>query len=866
MQPGEFLRYLWHGARTAGAATIWIKQGKTSLHVPLDAVFDEWADGDDADLLKLIGQRDAYTSPGLRELGLPEERQGGRRQVVALAGFVLDVDRADPVAHKAKNLPVTDEDMAEIFSAGPDPTLVVSSGYGLQAWWLFERPWELEGHADQVRAGRRYESFVAPFIAHANQRGWHLDKTASISHLFRLPGSQNWKRETPRPVEVVYEGGARYPLEELTKSTARTRIAHDAEDPEPGLISDTPERSPEELAAKLEQVRAALRRLPPQHEYKEPIEKLLAGESFAARGNRDNMLQRLVWVVAFRAPRDLDADELAEIFRPSLTVWTEEDGAEKTIDEEMAKAEDKLERAFEIRAEKDAKKQAGIEALRNFIRSDGKEVNEDEAPPTILQQYAIVQYKGSYWAQSFGKQSQYPLKPGFYGPFMSNELLVQLGSLWENGPAQFQLTYLNSKDEEKLKTVGRVAQEYAIGAHRVVGHFELQDSYYDVTTRTFHEAICPVREFEPRFDPRIDEWLRVMGGDKADKLLDWIAGVTKLSDQCCALYLSGPPSCGKNLLADGLAQLWHEGGPTQLETVMGDHNAELFRCPLVLLDEGLDSRSRKSASAFLRRLTGNSVFTFNEKYEPTRKVVGCVRLLIAANNDNVLRFGDEELSALDLEAVIGRFLHLRVSRDASAWLEERNPGRSMTNDWVAGGLIARHALWLRENRQFSHGRRFLVEGEATEMHKNMITRGQRNGLVLEWLSRYMSNPDALERRQAAGAVKMPRIRLGNQKLLVNTQGLIDAWATYLGSDTPKLTSQAIGHSLNQLSTGSKPKLGPRGARVQFHEIDVSLVFSWAEQNQIGDLDAMQDNIGRVLAEPEEPPPAAGNGYDHSEAA
>jgi hypothetical protein len=841
---GEFLNDLWGSWEgPEGSAVVWLAPGAQSIHVPVEAVI-EWDEDDEAALGDLIKGKNVYTSPGLRRSGLPsvgKGSQGTQADVIALAGFVLDIDLKGG-KHAAGNLPVTDEDVAALLEVGPDPTLVVSTGGGLHPWWLFERPWSLEGAHERKRARAAFKTFQEPYIKRGEELGFHVDLTATIQHLFRLPGTLNWKRSVPVPVEFAYRDGPRYPYEQLAQEPRNTKSkgssATDVPDPEEARAEDD---------GPLSEVRAKLKRLSPNHKNKAAIDAILAGESFA-EVNRDDAMQVACSTIAWlTSSLSKTPAELAEVMRASLAIWAAEPDAEKSLDEEMEKAVDKFERAIEERNEKLDEEAKRIAVIRRFFRleSTGEAVDDQSLPNRTLPSYTIIQYKSSYWAQSLGLQESYRIAPGFYGPFIQTELMVQLGSLWENGAPHCTLTHVSEEGEEKAKTVLRVTQEYATGAHDVLGHFALQESYFDLSTRIFHEAICPLRPpLKAEFNPQIDTWLRIMGGQHAEQLLDWIAAVTQLDYQCCALYLAGPPDCGKNLLATGLARLWHVGGATPLERVMGDFNAEMFRCPLIHLDEGLPDRKFKSASAFLRSLVGSSTHTYNQKNIVTRKVVGAIRLLISANNDNVLKFGDEELSALDLQAVVGRFLHLRVFDDASKWIEERNAGRKMTESWVDGDGIPRHALWLRENRVLNPGRRFLVEGETTMMHKALVTQGRWSGVVLEWIVRFVNNPSAIEKLYRSGK-KNPRALVGNQQILINTQAVIDYWSTYLNENTENLSTSAVGRVLNQLSDEHKPRMG-NGERIRFHQVDPDLVFSWAEENQIGDIDTMNQNLTRQM--------------------
>jgi hypothetical protein len=852
MQSGEFLRELWGGWNDEGAAVIWIPAtggAARSVHVSVEEIRG-WDDAVEAEFNSYSSGLNVYTSPGLRRTGLPSTgrgSQGTQSDVVALAAFVLDIDCKGGV-HASDQLPASEEDVASILAPGPDPTLVISTGGGLHAWWLFEAPFPTPASTERRQAKNAFRAFQERFIKAGEAKGFHVDSCATIQHVFRLPGTRNWKRPVPETVEVIYQDGPRYSWSDLRLTGGESVSV-------PALVIPTGEKmtaAPQPLVGDdLDDVRDWMRRIHPNHKNRDLILAVLAGESFADPGNRDRALQQVCSTIAWLTPaRRKTAAELVEILRPSLTVWADgperDDGKSKTIDEEVDKAIEKLERAIEDRTARDAEEAASLAPIRQFLRRESAaDEKDDVVNDRSLQSYAIIQHKNSYWAQSFGQQASYVIRPGYYGPFIQTELMVQAGALWENGPPLFSLTYINDKGEEKAKTVLRVTQEYATGAHDVLGHFSLQESYFDPATRVFHEAICPLRPLDPVFDARIDEWLRLMAGDQIDKLLDWITAITKLDFQCCALYLAGPPSCGKSVLANGLARLWHVGGATPLRNVMGNFNAEMFRCPLICLEEGLPDKYQQ-ASSFLRELVGSSTHTYNQKHVVTRKVVGAIRLLICANNDNVLKFAGEDMSALDLEAVVGRFLHLRVSSEAAEWIDARNAGRTMTSGWVDGDGIAKHALWLARERDLNKGRRFLVEGETTTMHKALITSNQQNGAVLEWLVRFLEDPAKVEQHYTTRS-KMSRARAGNQKILVNTQAIVDCWELYL-SEKERLTTHKVGRSLNQISSDIKPKLGRRDDRAYFHEIDVDLVFSWAQENQIGNLDRMQEHLTRQLAD------------------
>ncbi len=866
MYPGEFLKLQWSAAddRDLGCATIWFKHGKESLHLPLHDVFT-WEDvvDDERFLSDIVGERDAYTSPGLRRHGLGT-RQGARRDVVAVAGFVLDIDFATDVveAHAAKNLPPEDA-VSDILEVGPDPTMAVHTGYGMHAWMLFNELVLTPDVATQKRVDAAFEAFQRPYIERARELGLHLDKTATIQRVFRLPGTKNYKRPSaPRDVEVIYSEGPRYAIGDLVpswKTIGNKRVPV-------RLASEGPvvERVEPIVSAKegsLEAVVQSLRQLRPDHEHHGRVQALLAGKSFAARGQRNHVMYALAWLVANRG-RTLSAETLAEIFRPSLTVWASEPGAQKDIDEEIEVVTQQLESALERIGEEDAKKSAELARVyRGLLRSGDKKV-EDEVEgvtPDDVMRAAIVQNGNHYWVFDFGMQEPFPMPAGYYGPFVEKALWLRCEDSWNGGPDEYQVTYIEEKEKkvngetitvevEKDKTAPTLIKNYGSYALRVVSELATQKTWYDVATRTLHEALCPVRDLEPRFDQQIQDWFMLLGGER---LVDWVSAVTRLEQACCALYVEGVKGVGKNLFANGLARLFRVEGPSEFAAMMKGYNYQALGpggCPIIHLDEGLP-KSADATSAFIRNLVGAVEHSASEKYMPTRKVLGAIRLLITANNTNILAaIANENLSEDDLDATIDRFLHVHAAPEAVTWLDRHNANKKMTLSWVDGDLMARHALWLRDNWTLTRpGKRFLIDGEPTEIHRAIVTGGDKRSVVLEWLARFMTNPEEVTQRHYA-AKRLPSMaRIGNGELLVNTQALVDCWKSYREPEQ-RLTPSTIGRILGQISEGRiRPRINGDDTRMRFHKIRTDYVIGWADGDaQVGDLGKMLANLNRKI--------------------
>jgi len=846
---------LWKNVNRPGSLTFWLNPSKTSLHVPLRNL--PFSDEDAIDLAELAGDCNVYFGLGLRRDGLTEKQQGGKKDIIALPALVLDIDFYDPIAHKAQNLPKDLDEASVLIDHLPDPSAIVFTGNGVHVYWFLKEPIELDSPTRRTQVQRAYKEFHEPIIAKATERGWHLDNTASIQRVWRVPGFINQK--TNKKVELGFcDDDAYYEPEDLGIKIPRRRVSELDEEPPlpPTQPASTPqveegEAPPDYLLARM---RERLARVTPNNRFYQAVQALLKGESMANPGERDHTLQGVCSTIAWMPEgRDADPEILAELFRPSLAVWAAE-GTDKTktVDEELKKVIDKIRRSQEDYWDQQAKKRPlllGIaKALGVSLEPEEDEGEEEKKPNEFFLKHALIIYRENYYAFDWRFGSYSKVKRA------GNEILTYLRDAWANGPDEIDIEYENARGEIKQKTLPRICVEYGTNADRVIGDMVRKQSSYDPESRIFFEALAQHRVTEAVFDPAIDTWLRLMVGDGrcnptaqfpegrplVDVFLDWLAGVVKLDKQNSALYLNGASGAGKGLISNGLARIWHEGPPTDFERVTGNFNENIVDCPLLWIDEGISQKHKNDISVKLRAILGRQSFELNEKFLSTRIVSGATRLIICANNENVL-IGDAEYSRADLEAIVGRILHIRVQQAAADWLREHNKNGRLTREWIDGDKIAKHALWLAENRTIVEGRRFLVEGDETEMHRNMITQGDTNGLVYEWLARFASNPEPLYKRYRS-AQKPPLARVSNDELLVNTEGLIDCWDLYM-SEGEKPKSTRIGRVLGNLSHRVR-KLGARHERTSFHVIEPDLVVEWSAKNQIGNEDKIAMNLKR----------------------
>lgn len=129
---------------------------------------------------------------------------GGRADAslsFAMPGIWADIDILGP-AHKAKDLPPDLDAALDIANCTElKPSLIVHSGNGIQAWWLFREPLIFEDET-YIRAlsdlVHRWQTILSN---HAKKSGYRIDATHDLARVMRLPGTFNRKDpNNPKPV------------------------------------------------------------------------------------------------------------------------------------------------------------------------------------------------------------------------------------------------------------------------------------------------------------------------------------------------------------------------------------------------------------------------------------------------------------------------------------------------------------------------------------------------------------------------------------------------------------------------------------------------------------------------------------------
>jgi len=142
----------------------------------------------------VAGGKDVYVGCCLQPRGFGPKERGKSSTVLAMPGFWADADFAGPHHKGKKNYPPTEEDAQSLCESMPWlPSILVHSGHGLQAWWLFRELWLLETPEDRTKAANLVARWQRLLAQKAAAKGWAVDSTHDLARILRLPGTWNTK-------------------------------------------------------------------------------------------------------------------------------------------------------------------------------------------------------------------------------------------------------------------------------------------------------------------------------------------------------------------------------------------------------------------------------------------------------------------------------------------------------------------------------------------------------------------------------------------------------------------------------------------------------------------------------------------------
>jgi len=153
---------------------------------------------------------DVYYRVGLMS-SVPLKGRGLAVDTTAVPGLWLDVDFAGKEHTKKVRYPPDQKTALRLIRAcGVEPSIIVNSGNGLHAYWLYKELWILDSQAEHEEASKLNRLWEATIRASLGVKGFTCDTVYSLDHLLRLPGTFNRKGEVKEVSIVRVNADLRY--------------------------------------------------------------------------------------------------------------------------------------------------------------------------------------------------------------------------------------------------------------------------------------------------------------------------------------------------------------------------------------------------------------------------------------------------------------------------------------------------------------------------------------------------------------------------------------------------------------------------------------------------------------------------------
>ena len=154
--------------------------------------------------------QNVYVGAGLSPKDYGPRARCKADQIIGIPGLFADIDIAGP-AHKKKNLPPTIEDaLSLVKSIGLEPSLIINSGNGIWAWWLFKEVWSFDSDEEREEAAALCRRLHATIQARAQEQGWVVDAVHDLARVARIPGTQNIKGKRKVTARILHQSKVRH--------------------------------------------------------------------------------------------------------------------------------------------------------------------------------------------------------------------------------------------------------------------------------------------------------------------------------------------------------------------------------------------------------------------------------------------------------------------------------------------------------------------------------------------------------------------------------------------------------------------------------------------------------------------------------
>lgn len=417
---------------------------------------------------------------------------------------------------------------------------------------------------------------------------------------------------------------------------------------------------------------------------------------------------------------------------------------------EMAKIEIEVKKA-------EAKAQAAMSALEMITAGMRKWCNHpalnDDRPEVVLawvSQHLIV---------STGRNFMIIKPDGTYDPMQvtMTQLIPRLNIMGMNAVIQTQMQTENGG--LRPVPVQQIINDHCTIVSNIRAMPEIEGAFIEEIDAPTAQIVIPAyhrsQSMAAQYNPDVDSWLHKLFGDNYELGIKWIGWALAWDEgPICALSIAGKAGSGKKMLAQGLCECLRLPKMATTEDLVGSYQYGLFQSPFLVVNEGWPTsiNGMHPADKF-RQLVSGDIGKIVKKYQDPVDLKSPVRIIFTANNLDVVKMlaANKDLSPDDREALSIRLFHLSISEEAADWLKLKG-GTALTGRpgarWISGDggepsdfIVAKHFMFLYQNRKKPVGARFLVEGNhAQQIMFDMRTGSGNTPLVIETIIRLLEAP------------------------------------------------------------------------------------------------------------------------------
>lgn len=787
---------------------------------------------------------------------LPKLRAVGGDLVTRL--IVLDYDNP---GHEAWSQASFDEWLAKLAEAADQEpiawqwALLYTTRHGARLVYVLDEPVPVDESEKHHRWVCQALRDVGITIDDINSKGYHtngepakvLFPTSDWTRCFRLPfvmrdGLPTWEDPISEFIEQPGQTLEVHTLGQLEtkKKTPKARV-EERDDPKP---------DPEAALALLEEQNESTGRWVQSHWLKEAKKRLKGRECYdclfkhqplADVGARDSTIMRyvgeattLLYRISFEGgermttpehvyglfldpvlqldPDDDTSDWTDVLWRHVLYCWVREDAEERQREiEREAREADQLTQLDMI-----------VEGMRQWCQDSRLHGPEEEAREFVFGHLIAAVDRTCHVMKLNGRYDSMGVAPHLLIPRIR---VLGMSDLIETKVP-------NAKgDGWRMLSAQEILNEHATAVDRISG-IPARDgawiSKIDQDDAILHVPIYHRRtDLIPTYSKEVAEWLKAFFGEYYEEACNWIAHALAVEDgPICAMSIRGEQGAGKKMIAQGLAEAFNNEHCASAQELVGQFQPGLLSTPLLLVDEGWPSRGSggKHPADMFRELVGGGKRWIDRKFRAPVECTNPVRVLLTANNLDVVRvlFTGRDMSPEDRNAIALRILHYDIGDTASKYLR-RLGGSKHTRGWIAGDggepsryVVAKHFLWLYENKRKPRGQRLLVEGNGhSSLMDEMRTQSGSAPFVIEALVKM------IERKSQT----FDGLTVEEGKLYVLTSEVLEYFRSYLSKSTSeRLTAARIGQVFKGLITSpthlKKLKSRESMGRRRWHEIDL----------------------------------------------